>query len=196
MLGLALDLTLRAEGLNLDDYMKLVWNTYGKNEIPYTNKNLQESLVAYAGKEIGTSFFNQYIFGKDRPDVETLFAQMGVAVEIDNSKIEFGSKVKEQIIQDYPKLDSSLYNSGLTKGDKIIKLDSVSIHKDTNINNVLKSYEPNKTVTIVFERHGVKRETNVVLIANSDCTLQLFEDLNKPVNDVIKSNRNSWLQAK
>ncbi len=30
VLGLALDLSLRQQGLNLDDYMKLVWQTYGK----------------------------------------------------------------------------------------------------------------------------------------------------------------------
>ena len=59
VLGLALDLSLRENGLNLDDFMKLVWNTYGKNEIPYTLENLKEILNRYAGQEFGTQFFDK-----------------------------------------------------------------------------------------------------------------------------------------
>ncbi len=49
VLGLALDLSLRnLEGnKTLDGFMKLVWQTYGKNEIPYTLKNLENKLAAY-----------------------------------------------------------------------------------------------------------------------------------------------------
>ncbi|MDT0554069.1 M61 family metallopeptidase [Urechidicola vernalis] len=196
MLGLALDLTLRTEGLNLDDYMKLVWNKFGKNEIPYTNKNLEEVLVSYAGKEIGASFFNNYIFGKERPDLELLFTQMGVSVVTDTSKIEFGTRIKEQIIQSYPKIGSTAYNAGLTKGDKIIRIDSIAITAESNLNSIISNLQPNKAATIVFERHGKKNETKVKLVANNNSSLHLFEDLNKPVNESIKYNRDSWLQAK
>src|SRR5690606_24228781 len=45
VLGLALDLSLRKNGLNLDGYMKLVWQTYGKKEVPYTLQDLRQTLV-------------------------------------------------------------------------------------------------------------------------------------------------------
>src|SRR5690606_525168 len=47
MLGLALELQLRQKGLNLDDYMKLVWEKYGKQEKPYEIKDLEASLAQY-----------------------------------------------------------------------------------------------------------------------------------------------------
>ncbi len=68
VLGLALDLPLRQQGLNLDDYMKLVWETYGKGETPYTIADLQESLSTYAGNDFGAVFFNSYIYTSGMPN--------------------------------------------------------------------------------------------------------------------------------
>ncbi|MBT8184021.1 MAG: peptidase M61, partial [Eudoraea sp.] len=48
VLGLALDLSLRKEDKNLDDYMKLVWKKYGKTGFSYTLDDLHESLNQYA----------------------------------------------------------------------------------------------------------------------------------------------------
>lgn len=77
-LALALDLSLREQNLNLDDYMKLVWNNYGKNEIPYTNNDLHQTLNSFAGKEFGNHFFNNYIYKSGMPDFERLFKIVGV----------------------------------------------------------------------------------------------------------------------
>jgi len=59
VLGLALDLSLRnLEGdKNLDDFMKRVWKKYGKPEIPYTVRDLQDALSTYAGADFGANFF-------------------------------------------------------------------------------------------------------------------------------------------
>lgn len=196
MIGLALDLSLRAEGLNLDDYMKLVWNTYGKNEVPYTNENLHSTLNEYAGAAFGNTFFNNYIFGRGKPNFETLFAQMGVKLSIDSSKIEFGASTKEQKISNYPKMGSTAYNAGLTKGDVLLQIGSVILDKESDLHEILKSHKPNETITIIFKRFGKDHEISAKLNASKSYRIQLFENLNIPVNEIIKSNRDSWLQAK
>ena len=51
VLGLALDLSLRQNGLNLDDYMKLVWQRHGKKgNSRILFKIYTQLLNAYAGK--------------------------------------------------------------------------------------------------------------------------------------------------
>ena len=90
VLGLALDLSLRQNGLSLDGYMKLVWNTYGKNEVPYTIKDLHESLKQYAGPVFGDNFFNNYIYQSKMPDYESYFKSVGVVVKQDFDNPYFG----------------------------------------------------------------------------------------------------------
>lgn len=196
MLGLALDLSLREKNLNLDDYMKLVWNTFGKNEIPYNIENLHNTLNKYAGKAFGDAFFNNHIFGRENPNFETLFTQMGVHLTIDSSKVEFGAAVNEQKITNYPSIGKSAYNAGLTKGDILLQIGTVVLDKSTVISEVLNSFEPNVKTTIIFERFGKKHEVSVQLLGSKNYQIQLYEDLNKPVNEIIKENRDSWLQAK
>src|SRR5690606_20112555 len=68
MLGLALDLSLRGKGLNLDDFMKRMWTDFGKKQIYYTVDDLHKTLNSYAGKEFGDHFFNNYIYKSGMPD--------------------------------------------------------------------------------------------------------------------------------
>ena len=62
MLGLVLDLSLREKGLNIDDFMKLMWTHFGKQEIPYTVEDIRNTLKTYAGADFGDYFFNRNNF--------------------------------------------------------------------------------------------------------------------------------------
>ena len=70
VLGLALDLSLRAENddLNLDEFMKLFWTKYGKTEIRYTTDNIFLTLREYAGASFADHFFSKYIKSNNVPD--------------------------------------------------------------------------------------------------------------------------------
>src|SRR5690606_16623545 len=93
VLGLALDLSLRKNGLNLDGYMKLVWQTYGKKEVSYTIQELRQTLVQYAGKEFRNHFFDNYIYKSEMPDYGPLFATVGVVLKQALDKPYFGASV-------------------------------------------------------------------------------------------------------
>ena len=61
ILGLALDLSLREKDLNLDNFMKMMWQKYGKNEVAYDTEDIENTLTAYAGKEFSDNFFAKHI---------------------------------------------------------------------------------------------------------------------------------------
>ncbi|RYD94521.1 MAG: M61 family peptidase, partial [Sphingobacteriales bacterium] len=77
--ALALDLRLRSEfNLTLDDYMRAVWQTYGKPEKPYTVPMLQLVLARFT-KEPGfaSDFFKQFIYSAEKNNYEPLLANAG-----------------------------------------------------------------------------------------------------------------------
>ncbi|TYA52141.1 M61 family metallopeptidase [Formosa maritima] len=196
MLGLALDLSLRDKGLNLDDYMKLVWQTYGKTKTYYTIENLNETLNTYAGKDFGNHFFNNYIYKSEMPDFKHLFETVGVVLSTDPSKVDFGVSVRHGKLISNPSVNSSAYNAGLQKEDKLIKIGTTEIKEDTDLNTLLDSYKVNDKVLVVFERFGETKTTSLTLQADTSYTISLMEADKTPLVKNLKTNRENWLQTK
>ncbi|MGB5322814.1 M61 family metallopeptidase, partial [Lutimonas sp.] len=123
VLGLALDLSLRnLEGnKTLDGFMKLVWQTYGENEIPYTLKDLEKKLAAYVNNSFSEQFFNRYIYESDMPDYKSLLASVGIDFSLQNEEGPyFGATLENKnntwLIGSNPRQNSSLYNAWFSKG--------------------------------------------------------------------------------
>jgi predicted metalloprotease with PDZ domain len=192
VLGLALDLSLRENNLNLDDYMKQVWTTFGKNEIPYTVKDLHIILNEFAGQEFGDYFFNNYIYKSDMPDMKRLFRNVGVSLTQDKSKVSFGANIEDGEISENTKMRSSAYNAGLENGDEIIKVGDFTLSKNLDFNTILNKFKPKDVVTVIYERLGNTRETTVMLQESNSYIIALFEG----ANDVQKANRDAWLNFK
>ena len=195
MLGLALDLSLREKGLNLDDYMKLVWANFGKPEKPYTVDDLHYTLNNYAGTDFGDYFFGHYLYKSDMPDMKRLLNNVGVALTQDKSKVSFGAYLQNGLILENTIMGSSAYLAGLENGDKIIKVDEVLIDDSVDLNALLNTYKPNDVVTIIFERLGVTKETLVAFQASNVYGLGLFETNNLELTTDQKVNRKAWLQV-
>lgn len=193
MLGLALDLSLREKNLNLDDYMKLVWKTYGKPFKTYTVNDLHQTLNAYAGEEFGDTFFNNYIYKSKMPDYERLFATVGVALKQNDDKAAFGLRLRNQTIVSNAVIGSSAYIAGLEKGDKLIKIEDVVLDDTSKINELLQqNYSPNDKVTIVYERFGKTNETQMTLQSDSSYTISGMSKLSEDAS----TNRKSWLGSR
>lgn len=196
VLGLALDLSLREKGLNLDDYMKLVWTNFGKLEKPYTVEDLHVTLNTYAGADFGNYFFNHYIYKSEMPEMQRLFNTVGVSLTQDTNNIAFGANVKNGLIIENTLMGSSAYNAGLENGDKIIKVGDVLISNSNDFNDILKSFKPNNVVNIVFERLGITKETTVILQENKAFNLSLFETTGMKLSKDQKIKRAAWLKLK
>ncbi|NAS31228.1 PDZ domain-containing protein [Flavobacteriaceae bacterium R38] len=200
VLGLALDLSLRANDLNLDDYMKLVWNTYGKSETPYTIQNLHSALNEYAGVAFGDNFFNNYIYKSEMPDYKSLFEGVGVSLKQENNTPYFGAATRMQgnkaNILNNPTKGNPAYLAGLASRDLIISVNGESLSKDNSFNDALKKYKSGDMVDIIFERFGKEKVTQLTLSDNPTYRISLFEQDNLEVAEEIIENRNNWLDPK
>ncbi|MCR1025204.1 PDZ domain-containing protein [Cellulophaga baltica] len=196
ILGLALDLSLREKGLNLDDFMKLVWTTYGKKEIPYTVKNLNESLNTYAGKDFGDAFFNAYIYNGNMPDYTTLFKTVGVTLSQQAAVANFGASVTVNTnlqgeIRRNTTIGSPAYLGGLDKGDFITKINGQALPSSTNFEDYIKTFPVGTELTIDFLRNAEPQKTTVKLASNPEYSIKLADN---PSKKTLK-NRTAWLNV-
>jgi len=200
VLGLALDLSLRQNKLNLDDYMKLVWQNYGKKEIPYTLSDLRQTLVQYAGKEFGNRFFDQYIHNSDMPDYEELFKSVGIVLKRATDKPYFGASLNiNQFgvgnIQRNTVMGSPAYTAGLDYGDVITSINNFPLTSNQSFGELIGSFKVGESVQVAYTRYGIPKSTTVVLTGDPTYTIELMEkDGGKPNKQVLK-NRKDWLKV-
>ena len=195
VLGLALDLSLREQDLNLDDFMELMWKKYGKNEVAYKVEDIEESLSEYAGEEFASEFFSNHIYSSKRPDYQKLFELVGVKMEQKAEKDHFGAALRPnneglEITRNTFK-GSPAYEAGLDSGDIIISLDGNAVTSIDELNSILQNDEDGK-VKVVYKRFGNEKETEVSLDTNPAYSISLDENASK---EALK-NRKNWLEAK
>jgi predicted metalloprotease with PDZ domain len=195
-LGLALDLSLQQENLNLDDYMKMVWQYYGKNETPYTIEDLHQSLNTYAGKAFGDAFFNSYIHGSEMPGFKTLFKSVGVTLQQNPNESYFGAAVgitKEgtAIIQQNTSMNRAAYNAGLEKGDVLTSINGKVFEKGQDFNDIIQQYKVGEEIQINYKRLEEEKSTTVKLDASP--IYRILIDIAASKEELAK--RKAWLKS-
>ncbi|WP_339836367.1 PDZ domain-containing protein [uncultured Maribacter sp.] len=199
VLGLALDLSLRENGLNLDDFMKQVWDTYGKTEIPYSIKNLNKSLNSYAGEEFGDNFFNNFIYKSDMPKYTELLNSVGVSLSREPNSAYFGAAVSVTDdltgkIQANTKIGSPAYKAGLDKDDIITSINEKPFPNGLQFDTFIKEFKPGERLKIEFDRYGSKKTTEVILESDPNYTIALKEKNGEEPSKKILKARKDWLK--
>nr|WP_321415759.1 PDZ domain-containing protein [uncultured Allomuricauda sp.] len=201
VLGLALDLSLREEGLNLDDFMKSVWKKYGKTEIPYTIEDLHEALNTYAGKEFGDKFFNSYIYKSDMPDYKTFMESVGVVLEQPETAPYFGAYVSMSadksgyMILRNTKMGSPAYKAGLDNGDVILSINDKPLTEDQTFEDYLNQFNIGEPLQVKFKRYGEEKNTEMVLAPSPDYSFSLMEDKDEKPSEKMLEQRKEWLKS-
>ena len=194
ILGLALDLSLRQEDLNLDDFMELMWKKYGKTEVAYQVGDIEKTLEEYAGKDFASDFFNKYIYDSKMPDYQELFSSVGIKL---NQKEDnyFGASLTETekgLEIDRNTLETSpAYKAGLAEGDILLKIDGSEIKTRKDFNDLIQNNN-SETVRVEFERFDEKKGTEVTLEKNPAYSISIDENASKEA----VQKRESWLEAK
>jgi len=199
VIGLALDLSLRNrdEDKSLDAFMSLVWESYGKNELPYTLANLEDLLASYVSPSFSKNFFDSYIRASEMPDYKSLLSSVGIEfMRKHTNEPTLGAWIKNQKnkwrISSNPVKNGSLYHAGLVKGDEIVSIDGVLTNDKLNPNEFIKTRQPETQVKVVYNRFGVQKESIVTLEKNNSYTTFLKNDVTKE----IRKRQNSWLDSK
>lgn len=199
VLGLALDLSLREKGLNLDDYMKQVWKTYGKTEKPYTIENLNQSLNQYAGEEFGHNFFNNYIHKSDMPKYNELFSSVGIVLSQDDNAAYFGAAVSitddlNGKIQSNTKIGSPAYKAGLDKDDVITSINGKPFPNGIQFDAFVKGFKPKDILSVTFLRDGQEKNTEVILESDPSYAISLQEKNGDKLSKKVLKERKDWLK--
>lgn len=201
VLGLALDLSLREKGLNLDDFMKLVWKKYGKTEIPYTIQNLHDALNEYADKSFGDEFFNNYIYKSEMPDYKKLMESVGVVLEQPETSPYFGAYVSMSadksgyMILRNTKMGSPAYKAGLDNGDVILSINDKPFTEEQSFDDYLKQFTIGEILTVNFTQYGEQKSTELVLTPNPDYSFSLMEDKDEKPSKKMLEQRKGWLKV-
>ena len=198
VLGLALDLSLRArgDGSNLDDFFKLVWQTYGKTEIPYSVKDLEDLLGLYVDERFASDFFDRYIYKTQMPDYAGLMRLAGVNFELANPRqVWLGGTIREQNgawrLTSNARMGSPLYEAGIEATDEIISIAGKRLQSGDDINQILEGRRPGQAISIIFTRWGEQKNARVTLGANPNYKTELVARPDRTALD----RRNSWLKG-
>lgn len=198
VLGLALDLSLRAMGndLNLDNYMKLLWEKYGKTEVAYTVRDLESALKEYAGEEFASSFFDQYIYNSAMPDYDTLLQQFGVNFQLENpGQASLGGTIRQQDgvwrLTSNALIGSPLYEAGIEAEDEIISIGGVRLSSAGSVDEILERRRPGQSLEIVFSRWGEEKRARVTLVESN----RIKTEINTRANRQERTRRASWING-
>ncbi|WP_298527184.1 M61 family metallopeptidase [uncultured Christiangramia sp.] len=196
ILGLALDLSLRENDLNLDDFMKMIWQKYGKNEVAYDTEDIENTLTAYAGKEFSDNFFAKHIRTGGQPEYMKLFDQVGVSIAQDSKKNHFGASFRETEngleISRNTVIGSPAYKAGLDEGDLITSVNGTPVHTSEAMKKVIAGTAEGKKIKLEYQRFGKTETTSVELSTNPEYKITLSENAFK---EQLK-NRKKWLESK
>tara|TARA_B100001146_G_C16178453_1_gene433519 strand:- start:138 stop:1910 length:1773 start_codon:yes stop_codon:yes gene_type:complete len=196
VLGLALDLHLRDKGLNLDDFMKLVWHSYGKPEVPYEIKDIENLLKQYAGEDIAKNFFNKYIYNSNMPDYKQLFANVGVDLsrKANESFLDISVENSENglVMTNNPKIGAPSYKAGLDKGANIISINTIPVTSVEEFNEITSELKPGQKISLKFSNYGEEKTVEVGVDKNPSYQINIDP---KPKKKALK-NRENWLSAK
>jgi len=198
VLGLALDLSLRQNNLNLDDYMKLIWKNYGEKENSYTINDLHQSLNHYAGKTFGDNFFNNYIYQSEMPNYKDIFASVGVALEQNNTPY-LGANIvmnddKNAVVTRNTKMGTPAYDAGLNKNDVITAINGEAFSDEQNFDAFINKFKIGDKLEVTYKRLDLEKVTSITLKQDPRYSISLIEKKGiKPPVEII-AKRKEWLK--
>ncbi len=202
-LALALDLELQTKtNKSLDDYMKAMWLTYGKTEIPYTIPAMQKTLASITNASFAEQFFSKYINGHEAVDYAGLFAKAGYELKKSNegkASIGLNTRANEQgklIVSSNTTRGSSAYEAGLDINDEILMLDQTPVKSPGDINNYIAQKKPGESINVVYKHRGKEKQTILVLKENTSLSLTDIENSGKTLTDAMKKIWDSWFKSK
>lgn len=201
VLGLALDLSLRNQGQNrsLDGFMALMWDHYGKPEIPYSVADIESTLAEYAGEAFAQTFFDHYIYHSEMPDYQALLNSVGISLSLAHPGQAFLGASMEQNDQEvtisrYPLFGTPAYIANLEAGDKIRTIDDQTVTSVNEAQSIIRNHQSGDTIQMQIERFGKMMRIPVLLMENPQLQTELIQA--PAITDAASSQQKMWLTGK
>lgn len=204
IIALALDMTLRTEfeGISLDNLMQAMWLKYGKEEKPYTNSDLQQTLADVCGDtDFAEEFFETHIYGNQLPDFAGLLDAFGYRLIKKNVgkpslgflRLKFRGDTATLMSQ--PVIESAFYHAGLNKGDLILSIDDQAVTSYPELNFIIGTRKIEDEIKVSYSHLGklkngtfkVAEDNQHVLIPKEKFSIRLTEEEEKLRTDWLSS---------
>ena len=203
-IGLGLDLTLRSRfpDVTLDDFMREMWRTHGTTERPYTHDDLRAALGRVTrDTAFARTFFARYIEGRDVVDYAALLARAGIRLRPANPGQAFigGPIVFDEgraTIGGSTIIGTPLYEAGLDRGDRIIRLAGQPLASDSALSELLSNRRPGDRLAVEFEQRGATRSGTIIVAEDPRLEAVIFERAGERVTPAITAFRERWLGSR
>jgi predicted metalloprotease with PDZ domain len=211
-IALGLDLSLRelSNGKQtLDDYMRLLWKTYGKPGgpapglvgKPYSLRDLRDRLAELTGnKTFADDVFDKYVEGRDVMDYAKLLLPVGYILRAARPQAAWFGSVNVQVTPDgaltviggATPFGTPAYDAGLDLGDAIVKIDDQSA--TSSAWNALWQRKPGDVVKLTIRRRdGATVNKTMTLKADPALEVVAVELAGGTLSQAQKAARESWL---
>lgn len=223
-IALALDLSVREQSaghLSLDDYMRLLWQRFGKPGgaapglvgRPYTLKDLRTALGDLTGNlKFADEFFDKYVEGRDVADYARLLEPAGYVLRparpdagwiggvgaADLASGRGGARgpglaIGGRGLRGAPvAFNTPLYDAGIDEGDVVTQIDG----QPATVSgwNAISRRKPGDAVKLtVRRRDGATIETTVTVKADPALQVLPIEQAGGTLSDAQRAFRASWL---
>ncbi len=218
VLGLGLDLLLRARAADgvgraatLDDYMRLLWERFGRGggttpgvvDRPYTAADARAALADVTGDEaFAREFFDRYVDGHEVVDFVPLFARAGLVLRprvpgrawLGRPVLRFergGARVTAPL-----RFGTPLHDAGLARDDLIVSVDGRSLSSPAGLDRLLRDLDARRQVTVRYERRGAPMTATVETAPDPARELVSLEQLGRRPTAAQSRFRAAWLDSK
>ncbi len=208
-IGLALDLTLRAEhNATLEDFLRAMWRDYGRHQTPaltparpYTLRDLRLTLGRIA-RDTGfaNDFFRRYVEGREVPDYARLLARAGFHLSADSVIRPFlgGSLADDStaVFVNWSIENGSLYGAGIVNGALIHAIGGEATPSVNALDSATARHNVGDVVPVDVTQRGQRKVVPMTLRGQPRLRLITYETAGLPLTDEIRAFRGSWLGSK
>lgn len=199
-IAIGLELTLRTRfHLTLDDYMKALWQAYGKPEKPFSTSDLRNTLAKLTGDAaFAKEYFERYIEGKEAVDYAKLLEYAGFVLRPARpGKAWLDARLQDQngavTVANAASVGGPLYVAGLDRGDRVTSLDGQAVASSADVQRIIGAHKPGDKLAIEFDQRGEKKRAELLLTQDPQMEIVAFENAGREVTDEIKKFREQWL---
>jgi predicted metalloprotease with PDZ domain len=210
-LALALDLTLRARtpAVTLDDYMRALWQRFGREQTAafaptrtYGVTDAEQVLAAVSGDAaFARDFFARYVVGSELPDYPALLARAGFLVRPARPEAAWIGDTRlsaqdgQVVVAGPTTIGTPMYEAGLSAGDRILTMDSTPVGTLEQVAATLAGRKPGDELRITWRARTGEREAVVQLRADPRVEVVAFEDAGRAPSEAQLAFREAWLRS-
>jgi predicted metalloprotease with PDZ domain len=214
-IGLGLDLTLREVSggrLTLDDYMRLLWERFGRPAPqapglvarPYTMADARTALADLVDdRPFADEFFDRYIEGRNVVDYARLLRQAGLVLRPRGAgrawagELHLDGQTDGLRIAAPVPFGSPAYHAGLAQDDRIVSVAGEPVGSTAALQDILDRHRPGDRVPIEFvRRDGVQPRATLALRADPHLELVTVESTGRTLTGAQGEFRQRWLGSR